>query len=323
MMAKIVKGKTFAGCVRYVLNEEKAYLLDAEGVHPSDPEQMINDFKLQALLNPKVKNVVGHISLNFPKEDAQMATDDKKMLEIAREYMDKMGIKNTQYIIARHTDKDHHHCHIIFNRVDNDGKCISDSNDRYRNEKVCKMLTAKHRLHFSDGKKNVNQQNLKGEDAAKYKIYNAIKQVLPVSHSWREFQDNLLDRGIDTTFKMNGQTKQIQGVKFECDGYTLSGSRIDRQFSYGNLDAYFDTQTTKASVSRTPSVSQKPIIQDTIEPIGKAVGQTTGAIADIAGNLFGLISPSGSDYDESQAEADRLERLRKKKKRKKGSSLKM
>lgn len=321
-MAKIVKGKTFAGCVRYVLNEEKAYLLDAEGVHPSDPEQMINDFKLQALLNPKVKNVVGHISLNFPKEDAQMATDDKKMLEIAREYMDKMGIKNTQYLIARHTDKDHHHCHIIFNRVDNDGKCISDSNDRYRNEKVCKMLTAKHRLHFSEGKTNVNQQNLKGEDAAKNKIYNAIKEVLPVSHSWREFQDNLSDRGVDTTFKMNGQTKQIQGVKFECDGFTLSGSKIDRQYSYGNLDAYFENLTT-GHANGAHSVSQQPSVHETPEPISKAIGQAVGMVADIAGGLSGLISPSGSDYDESQMEADRLEQLRKKKKRKKGSSLKM
>ena len=233
-----------------------------------------------------------------------------------------MGIKNTQYIIARHPDKDHHHCHIIFNRVDNDGKCISDSNDRYRNEKVCKMLTAKHRLYFSEGKTNVNQQNLKGENAAKYKIYNAIKEVLPVSHSWREFQDNLLDRGIDTTFKMNGQTKQIQGVKFECDGFTLSGSKIDRQFSYGNLDAYFENLTI-GHANGAHSVSQQPSVRETPEPISKAIGQAVGMVADIAGGLSGLISPSGSDYDESQMEADRLERLRKKKKRKKGSSLKM
>jgi hypothetical protein len=311
MMAKITKGKTFGGCVRYVLNEEKAYLLASSGVHESDPEQMINDFKLQALLNPKVKNVVGHISLNFPVEDSRMATDDGKMLEIAREYMDKMGIKNTQYIIARHTDKDHHHCHIVFNRVDNDGKTISDSNDRYRSEKVCKMLTAKHRLHFSEGKQNVQQENLKGEDAAKYKIYNAINQVLPVSRSWREFQDNLFERGIDTTFKFNGQTKQVQGVKFECDGYTLSGSKIDRQFSYGNLDAYFDSRMRQADTS---TVSQKAQAPSVVEAVGEAAGQAIGAFVDIAGGVSGLFTPStGDDYDESQAEAERKKRLKKKK----------
>ena len=51
--------------------------------------------------------------------------DDGLMLKIAHNYMKLMGIENTQFIIARHTDRDHPHCHIV-----------------YRNEKVCKMLTA-------------------------------------------------------------------------------------------------------------------------------------------------------------------------------------
>lgn len=131
------------------------------------------------MLNPKVKNVVGHISLNFPADDARMAKDDDLMVRIAGEYMELMGIRNTQYLIARHTDKDHHHCHIVFNRVDNDGKTISDKNDRYRNEKACKMLTAKHRLHFSEDKKNVCRENLRGEDAVRYHIHDAISSVLP------------------------------------------------------------------------------------------------------------------------------------------------
>ena len=38
------------------------------------------------------------------------------------------------------TSKRHPHCHIVFNRVDNNGKTISYKNDRYRNEKVCKAL---------------------------------------------------------------------------------------------------------------------------------------------------------------------------------------
>lgn len=39
-------------------------------------------------------------------------TDDF-MLKIAHEYMEKMGITDTPYIIARHTDKEHSHCHNV------------------------------------------------------------------------------------------------------------------------------------------------------------------------------------------------------------------
>ena len=155
MIGKITKGTSFGGCVNYVLKEEKSRLLEAVGVDGS-PSEMAEQFELQTRLNDKVKNTVGHISLNFSAEDAaRLATDDKLMLKIAHDYMKLMGIENTQFIIARHIDRDHPHCHIVYNRVDNDGRTISDKNDRFRNEKVCKMLTARYRLHFSEGKKNV------------------------------------------------------------------------------------------------------------------------------------------------------------------------
>lgn len=152
MIGKLTKGTSFDGCVCYVLKEEKARLLETVGVEGS-PEQMAEQFELQSLLNDKVKNVVGHTSLSFSPEDSlRLRNDDALMLKIARKYMERMGIRNTQYIIARHTDRRHAHCHIVFNRVNNDGKTISDKNDRYRNEKVCKMLTAKYRLYFAKAK---------------------------------------------------------------------------------------------------------------------------------------------------------------------------
>ena len=44
------------------------------------------------------------------------------MVLLAREYMEKTGIKDTQYIIARHHDQKHPHIHIVYNRVDNNGR---------------------------------------------------------------------------------------------------------------------------------------------------------------------------------------------------------
>ena len=126
-----------------LLREDKARLLVAEGVSGT-PEEMAEQFELQTVLNEKVKNTVGHISLSFSPEDgARLRNDDSLMVKIAYDYMERMGIRDTQFIIARHTDHKHPHCHIVFNRIDNNGKTISDKNDRYRNEKVCKALTEK------------------------------------------------------------------------------------------------------------------------------------------------------------------------------------
>ena len=52
------------------------------------PEQIAEQFELQALLNDKVKNIVGHTSLNFsPEDSASLKSDDVLMLNIAHDYM--------------------------------------------------------------------------------------------------------------------------------------------------------------------------------------------------------------------------------------------
>ncbi len=75
--------------------------------------------------------------------------------------MKRMGIVNTQYIVCRHTDREHQHLHIVANRVDNDGNTISDRNDAIRNVAVCKALTREYGLHFSKGKVNVKRDRLR------------------------------------------------------------------------------------------------------------------------------------------------------------------
>lgn len=43
------------------------------------------------------------------------------MLDIAKEYMQRMGITDTLYLLVRHLDQPHPHCHLVFNQVGNDG----------------------------------------------------------------------------------------------------------------------------------------------------------------------------------------------------------
>lgn len=256
MIGKLTKGTSFGGCVRYVLKEEKARLLEAIGAEGS-PEQMAEQFELQSLLNDKVKNIVGHTSLSFSPEDSlRLRNDDVLMLKIAHEYMERMGIRNTQYIIARHTDRRHAHCHIVFNRVDNDGKTISDKNDRYRNEKVCKMLTAKYRLHFAQGKDHVNEERLRPYDRVKHRVYKALKAEVLKAQNWNELKDALAEYGIDMKFKVSRTTRDIQGVKFGYGKYTFSGSKISRQFSYLAIDRQLERN------AYTPSCSYRETVWD-------------------------------------------------------------
>lgn len=190
MIGKIKKGSGFKGCVNYVLSKEQAALLHAEGVLTESNRDIIRSFILQAGMNPDLKKPVGHIALSYSPVDAPKLTDGK-MIQLAQEYMREMKITDTQYIIVRHQDREHPHVHIVFNRIDNNGKTISDRNDMYRNEQVCKKLKAKHGLYFAKGKEQVKQHRLKEPDKSKYEIYTAVKNEIGKSRNWQQLQHRL------------------------------------------------------------------------------------------------------------------------------------
>ena len=157
MIGGITKGSCFSGCVEYALalkeKNKEARLLYSEGLLTDTPKDIIDGFECQRHLNSRVQHWCGHISLSYSPKDAERMDDDF-MVKLALEYMDKMGIKNTQFIIVRHLDSstkslcsaknEHPHCHIVYNRVDNDGKCVSDSFEYYRNNEICDEMKQKN-----------------------------------------------------------------------------------------------------------------------------------------------------------------------------------
>jgi len=86
------------------------------------------------------------------------------------DYMERKGIRETQYLIARHFDKEHPHVHIAFNRIDNDGKTITDRNYRLCGPRICKELTLKYGLHMANGKEDVKRDRLKEETQKRNEI---------------------------------------------------------------------------------------------------------------------------------------------------------
>ena len=218
--------------------KEQSRILAAEGITPPDVRDIVQDFKDQTLLNPRIKNAVGHISLSFSPKDAPRMTDSL-MRDIAKEYMQRMGITDTQYLLVSHLDQPHPHCHLVYNRVSNDGQTISDKNIKIRNAKVCRALTEKYGLHLAPGKESVRRERLREPDKTKYEIYDAIKTCLHNCGNWNDLEFRLKERGIAVRYKYCGSTNQKQGVLFSKNGFEFSGSKIDRQFSYSKLSRHF------------------------------------------------------------------------------------
>ena len=303
MIAKIMKGSGFKGVINYILDPKKGTeLIDCSGVRTESISHIVQSFIDQAKLNPRVCKVVGHISLSFSVQDSSKLSNEW-MAQIAREYMEKMGIKDTQYIIGRHFDKDHPHVHIAFNRIDNNGKTISDKNDRFRSEKISKELTAQYGLYFANGKEKIKEYRLKEPDKTKYEIYLALRDKIPKSRDWKALLAYLRNEGIDVRFKYKGNTQEVQGIIFEKNGYHFNGSKVDRSCSYSKIDFALQ-QNNKESRQQ---------VQGTVNLISDVADATSTLVNDFIEGGLDLFQSHGTVPAEVY---DTLDKKKKKKKRK-------
>lgn len=272
MIAKITSGYFFKHAVSYVLDKKKeAKLLYHEGVRIVDDvdnwDRITESFRIQAGLNSRTKKSVGHIALSFSLEDKNKI-DDAFMVKVAKEYLWKMGIKDTLLIMVRHFDKQHPHIHILYNRINNFGKTINDSNERRRSTKISRELTERYGLHISEGKVKVNSLRLKEPDKSKYEIYEALKICIGKCKSWDELEKVLKWQGIEVRFKYKEKTEDIQGVIFTKNGYSHNGSKVDKQYSYSKVISQLSENSFLRRVSNAQSNnSYQPKQKDLIESV--------------------------------------------------------
>lgn len=237
MISKVINpGKSFKGLCEYLCKERtRSLVLEAEGVRDYDYKLMALDFEAQRRLNPNLKSPVLHIILSYyPGEKIS----DALMVKIAKEYLEKLAIKDTQYAIVKHSDRDHPHTHIIVNRVDNNGKAIKDNWIGLRGKKIAQQLTIKHELIQAQKKtlELTHLERLNNYEAARYQIYQAIRDALPKCKNLAELKARLSSQKIEMIYKYKGQTDQLQGVSFKRGDFKFKGSVIDRQFSVKNLE---------------------------------------------------------------------------------------
>jgi hypothetical protein len=241
MIAKVSTGRSFGGAVRYLheghKNEQvqkRAQLLDYNGIRPG-MEEMIKDFNRHRWLNPDLGNAVGHISLSYHQQDTAKLSD-AKMIQHTREVMERLGMNpdETQFALIRHNDRDHPHCHLVYNRIDYNGYTISDQFSRSRAKEAATIIARQEGLTIAAEKKKdlalTHKANLPGHDQARYQIYEAIQKELPQATSIDELRTALKTHQIETIVQKGGT-----GMSFKIGTHLLKASAVDRAYSGGKL----------------------------------------------------------------------------------------
>ena len=314
MIGKIMKAASFSRCVHYVTDKEDARIFASNGVLLTTTQDIIDSFEFQRQMNPRISKPVGHIALSFLPEDKDKLTDEM-MTKIAREYMELMGIKDTQFLLVRHFDNGNPHCHLVYNRINNEGKTITDQNDFRRNEQVTKLLKRKYGLTFSKGKGRTKTERLRGTERTKYEIYRAIGTALLRCKSWTEFTNYLKANDVEVELVMtrNGSKdlKDLQGMRFTKDGYTFKASQIKRGLSFTAIVSKLESNAMKEQQrmninqqqTRQPEPPRQEIQCEHQEHDASSVGIPS----------LGLFNTSNPVYDPAEEEFRRRMQRKKKK----------
>lgn len=304
MIAYIIGGSGFGGCVDYVTRrklEERLFKEQSERQKAEERKYESNrgediidhlskDWKLISssgdiriyevrkamaddIARPSrqrkpVKEPVGHISLDFHPADTPRMTDEL-MAEVAQDYMRQMGLVNTPYIVVRHYDKAHPHCHIVFSRVDYDGKILTQTTNFKKNERVCKALNLKHRLVQGKGKSKLNTDasKLRGKEKVRYQLVHGLLGffLTPSVTDWNSYVDLLRRNGITVREKIgkSGRVNLYYGVGKQEFWY----KKLDPFLSRENLELKFKERREKQQAGKAqPRTSPQPQSQRQSQP---------------------------------------------------------
>lgn len=277
MIGKISHGNSFGGCLDYLtrVKEDKLAperrvwsIIDSDGVRLNEDEDgwrkmATSDIERPTLTRSKIKDPCGHISLGFSPKDSDRMTDGF-MLKIAHEYMEKMGIVDTPYIIVRHTDKEHPHCHIMFSRVDYNGRIIKLVTNLYRNKAVCADITKHYNLTMGTDSLNLDTSKLRGSERSRVEIIQAANETLRDTSvtDWPEFRDALARHNIQATalFSGDGDERKLKTIIYKKGRHSFVASKIGKKFTPAALLREFklrNEQTDRQRMATTPDPNNR------------------------------------------------------------------
>lgn len=132
MVTKISFPKSVHGALRY--NERKvekgvAVCLGANGylydISELDIDKKMAGLQRRNVLNERALTKTFHVTLNFSPQEK---LDDRKFLQVACAYMERIGFGLQPYLIYRHDDAGHPHLHIVSTTIRDDGSRIKTHN---------------------------------------------------------------------------------------------------------------------------------------------------------------------------------------------------
>lgn len=243
MIIKQIKGTSFNNLLDYLLSKSGAVRI-AGNLDGQTPQQLGQELSFINCLNRRVKRPVYHVSFSLAPSE-QLTNEDWSA--IAQRYLEEMGFTQNQYIVVRHSDRDHEHVHLVANRIRLDGSCVHDGWDYRRSEQIARQIEQdyglvspissweKDRRSPSTGEWRLTNQT--EQQSARSRIQQAIDAATQTECTLAELIKHLQQQ--DISVKINWtRTGKNKGISYQWCDYHFSGTQLGRAYTFMGLQNY-------------------------------------------------------------------------------------
>lgn len=247
MKAKISRGGGFRGALNYVHDKGEAEIVGGN-MSGQTPQELAREFGITKKLRPDCKNPVWHCSLALPEGDRLSA---QKWDELSADFMREMGMEpdNFLYSVARHSDTDHDHIHIVASRIGLDGTLWHGQKDVFKAIEATQKLEQRHHLTLTPGidlerkkdRKSLTHGELNMAIRTETKpprmvCQEAIDAILQTEGvmSAPEFIQRLERLGVRAVPNV-ASTGTMNGFSFEAEGVSFTGSKLGDGYKWAQL----------------------------------------------------------------------------------------
>ncbi|WP_322969762.1 relaxase/mobilization nuclease domain-containing protein [Faecalibacter sp. LW9] len=225
----------------YVCNPEKGYEVDRNLISGNNSKEIFDDFKLYLEQNQRAaKKIISLVLSPSINDGKSLNKNDFKSL--TKDFLNELQLdfKNQPYVAFLHTEKNHHHVHILFSRVKENGRLIKDNHIGKKAQWAAHRVAEKRGLTSA---KQVMIETIKSIEAEKNQIKSVQKQILNAHKSitscninYEQYKLKMFEHGFKIKPFLNKQ-EQLQGHRIIDlhTGIDYKASDIHRSLSLSNM----------------------------------------------------------------------------------------
>lgn len=249
MIAKTHMGRGFRGALNYVLDKEGGRLIGGN-MSGRSPRALATEFKAFREMRPKLKKALAHTSLSA---EIGAKLTDEQWQEIAQDFLQEMGFIDPEtgndagFVVARHSDTEHDHIHILASRIRIDGSVVSDSNNYQRQEKAMRLIEKKYGLKqvqnsWESGRRAMSSAEVRryketDSESERFQLQTIIDGILATEpKSFADYADACEIAGIRLVPQLQNKGKKLNGLVYSMGDIHFKASSLGKKYAPNGLN---------------------------------------------------------------------------------------